>query len=53
MLMLEANLDLALRLGKEARRYVVENHSLEQFEKMWVEILELAVKRYEGGPTKP
>jgi len=26
---------------------MVENHSLRQFEKKWVEILELAAKRYE------
>ncbi len=32
---------------------MVENHSLRLFEKMWVEILELAAKRYEGGHTKP
>lgn len=51
--LLEENRDLVLWLGKEARRYVVGNHSLKQFEKKWVEILELAAKRYEGGPTKP
>ncbi|UCH11501.1 MAG: glycosyltransferase [Fidelibacterota bacterium] len=51
MRLLESNLDLARTLGEEARQYVVANHSFDQFEKKWVDVLELAIRRYEKDRT--
>lgn len=53
MRVLEANRNLARTLGAEARRYVLANHSRSQFDRQWTETLELAVRRYEGGQTRP
>ena len=47
MRLLESNLDLARSLGQEARKYVVANHSFDQFEKKWGELLESAIRNYE------
>jgi glycosyltransferase involved in cell wall biosynthesis len=44
---LEVNEELARQLGHEARRYVMTNHSLEQFDKRWMEVLDLAIRRYQ------
>jgi glycosyltransferase involved in cell wall biosynthesis len=51
MRLLESDLALARTLGLKARQFVVRNHSFDQFEKKWMEILELAIKRYETERT--
>jgi len=37
---------LALRLGKAARDYVIENHSLQNFKQAWLKAIDLAVRFY-------
>ncbi|UCD37183.1 MAG: glycosyltransferase [Fidelibacterota bacterium] len=51
---LEENLDLAMQLGSEARKYVLENHSRAQFESKWRDILDLAIDRFkQETPFQP
>lgn len=52
MRLLENDRELATRLGAAARRYVVKNHSLNQFESGWREIFALAIRRFEEGADK-
>ena len=52
MRLLESDVELAHRLGAAARQTVARNHSLDQFESIWGEIFELALKAFEAGPAQ-